>query len=688
MPRFSPASIRNLCLVGPAGSGKTTLAEVLLKTAGATNVLGSVEKGSTVSDFDPLEKERVHSLATSILSFDAKDQNNEAIHVNLLDTPGLSDFRGPALAAMAASDTVALVISASSGLDTPSIKLLERARARGNECMVIINKIDADGVQPAQCLAQLREKLGAECLPINLPNKARTDVLDCFFSNSGDAEFSSVAAAHQQIIDQVVEVNPLVMEHYLEDGEAKLSAQELHDVFEQSLREGHLIPVLFVSARNGVGVQAMLDTMVRLLPHPAESNPPPFLKGDGDSAIAVTPFANASKHVIAHVFKVVNDPFIGKLSVFRIYQGTIKKDTQLFNGDSKKAFKVGHLYKLLGKQTTEIDEAVAGDICAVAKIDDIHYDAVLHDSHDEDHWHLLPLNYPKSMYGLSIQPATRGQEQKLSGALQKLTEEDPTFVVEHHAELNETVVQGLGDLHLKVMLRRLKDRFQVDVKTAPPRVAYRETIAIEAEGHYRHKKQTGGAGQFGEVYLRITPLARGEGFRFVDDTKGGSIPYNFIPAVEKGVRQVLAQGAIAGFAMQDIEVSAFDGKHHPVDSKEIAFVSAGKHAFLDAIQKARPVLLEPIVDLQVQLTETSMGSVTALLAGKRARIHGTESSASGELSLQAQVPLAELSDFQSELTAATAGTASFNMDFSHYDAAPASVQKRLADAYKPVHTED
>jgi elongation factor G len=683
MPRFTVATIRNLCLVGPAGAGKTTLCEAMLKQAGAISSAGSVEKGNTVSDFDAMEKERLHSLNTSMMSFDYADQ-----HINLLDAPGLSDFRGAALVAMAAVDTVAVVVSAVHGIDAASVKLLERAKARGNQRVVIVNKIDVDGTNPQGVLTGLREMLGSECLPINLPTIGRQSVVDCFFNAIGVSEFSSVASTHQQIIDQVVEINPSVMEHYLEDGEAKLTPEELHDAFEQSLREGHLIPVLFTSARTGAGVQNLLDTIVRLFPHPGESNPPPFLKGEGPDAVSVPALADADKHVIAHVFKIINDPFMGKLSVFRIYQGTIKKDTQLYVGDGKKSFRVGHLYKLFGKSHCEIDSATAGDICAIAKVEDIHYDAVLHDSHDEDHWHLLPLTLPKSMYGLSVQPSTRGQEQKLSGALHKLVEEDPTFHVEHHAELNETVIQGLGDLHLKVMLARLKDRFQVDVKTAPPRVAYRETIAVSAVGHYRHKKQTGGAGQFGEVFLRIRPLERGEGVRFVDDTKGGSIPYNFIPAVEKGVRQAIQQGAVAGYAMQDIEVSAYDGKHHPVDSKEIAFVSAGKHALLDAVSKAGPMLLEPIVDLQVTVPDTVLGGLSAMLSGKRARIVGTDSHGVGDMTLQAQVPLAELGDFQSELTALTAATGSYSMEFSHYDAVPVAVQKRLIEAYRPHVEED
>ena len=700
MPRFSTSSIRNLCMVGNTGVGKTTLVEVLLKHAGAIAVAGTVEKGSTVSDFDGQEKVRLHSLNTSVMSFDASD-----MHFNIIDTPGLADFRGTTLSAMAAVETIAVVLNAQVGLDASALKLLDRAKARGNERVIIINRIDAEGVNLEAVMAQLKSALGSECLPLNLPSRGMTRVVDCFFTSDSKfgTEISSVKVAHQQIIDQVVEINPAVMEHYLEEGEAKLSTTELHDAFEQCLREGHLIPVLFTSARTGAGIAELFDVLVRLLPNPSEGNPPPFFKGqsnidpkdtgqiseqDRSDAVSVQVHADEKLHVVAHVFKVINDAFVGKMCVFRIYQGTVKRDTQLYIGDGKKPFKVAHLYKLFGAKHVEIDEGIAGDICAVAKIDDIHYGDVLHDSHDEDHWHLMPLALPKAMFGLSVQPISRGHEQKLSSALQKLAEEDPSFHIEHHVELNETVLLGLGDVHLKVMLERLRTRFQVEVKTAPPRIAYRETISIEAEGHHRHKKQTGGAGQFGEVSLRVRPLARGEGFRFLDATKGGSIPHNFMPAVEKGVRLVLAQGAVAGFPLQDLEVSAIDGKHHPVDSKEIAFVSAGKFALLDAISKAKAIVLEPIVELTVTVPETAMGNVSTGLASKRARVSGTDAGAPGELVLRAQVPMSELGDYQNELKSQTAGQAIYGIEFSHYEPVPAAVQIRLTQAYKPKHEEE
>jgi elongation factor G len=331
---------------------------------------------------------------------------------------------------------------------------------------------------------------------------------------------------------------------------------------------------------------------------------------------------------------------------------------------------------------------VPGDIAAVAKVEELHFDAVLHDSHDEDQIHLAPANFPRPMFGLAIEAASKGQEQKLSTALHKLAEEDPAFAVEHQAELNETVVRGLSDLHLRVMLERLKQRFGVEVKTHPPRIAYRETIGAKAEGHHRHKKQTGGAGQFGEVFLRIEPLPRGAGFEFVDEVKGGTIPGQFMPAVEKGVRQVLAGGAISGHPLQDVRVIVYDGKHHPVDSKEVAFVAAGKKAFLDAIARAKPQVLEPIVDLEVHAPEQHMGDISGGLSSKRARISGTDSERGGEIVVKAQVPLSELDGYAAELKSVTAGRGRYALDFSHYEPVPAQVQQKLVESWKPRHEED
>jgi len=681
MPGYTTEQIRNVALVGHSSAGKTTLFEALLLAGGTIQTAGSIERGSTVSDYDPLEKEHKHSLHTAIAPID-----HGGIHINLIDTPGYPDFRGPTLTALAAVETVAIVVNGHSGIEFNTTRMMEYAKARGLCRMLIVNKID--GTNCRALIEQLREAFGPECLPINLPAMDGKTVADCFFKTDGISDLGPVAEWHQRIIDQVVEINEKLMDTYLEEGEQGLSGQQLHDAFEQCLREGHLVPICFTSGRTGAGVRELLDLFEKLAPNPKEGNPPPFVKGTGADAVPVEAIPAPSKHVIADVFKIVNDPFVGKLSVFRVYQGTVRKDSQLYIDDGKKPFKVGHLFKLKGKDYLEIEDAIPGDIAAVAKVEEIHFDAVLHDSHDEDNFHLKPLDFPQPMFGLAVEPAHKGQEQKLATALNKMSEEDPCFKIEHNKELNETVIRGLGDLHLRIMIERLKERFGVEVKTRPPRIAYRETVGTKAEGHHRHKKQTGGAGQFGEVYLKIEPLPRGSGFEFVDEVKGGTIPRQFLPAVEKGVRLVLEHGAVAGYMLQDVRVIVYDGSYHAVDSKEIAFVTAAKKAFLDAITKARPTLLEPIVNLDVVVPDQYMGDVTGGLATKRSRISGTDSLRGGELVIKAQVPLAEISDYQTELKSITQGRGRYSMEFSHYEAVPGQVQKQLVEAYKPRHEEE
>lgn len=674
MATYRSKDIRNIALVGHTGAGKTSLIEALLVSSGTKGDAGTLERGTTTMDHDPLEKQYQHSLDSAIASIDTK-----GMHLNLIDTAGLPDFRGPTLASMTAVETIAIVVNANNGVELSTRRLMRRAKRRRLCRMIIINRMDAENVDLAQIVEDLRDEFGPECLPINLPTDTFSGVRDCFFHTEGETDILSLSEAHEAIIDQVVEVNDELMEKYLE-GE-NLSREELHEAFEQALREGHLVPICFTSAKTHAGVPELLEFFSRLAPSPKEGNPPPFRKGEEGIKVDVT--GSANDHVIAHVFKITNDPFVGKLSIFRIYQGTVRSDSQLLIGDARKPFKVGHLFKIQGGQHLEVNKGIPGDICAVAKVDDIHYDAVLHDSHDEDAYYLKPLGFPAPMFGLAVNTKARGQEQKLSTALARLQEEDPCFIVEHNQELNETVLRGLGELHLRVTLERMAERYKVEVDTRPPKIAYRETITRSAEGHYRHKKQTGGAGQFGEVFLRIKPRARGKGFEFVNKVVGGSIPYNLIPAVEKGVRQVLREGAVAGYPMQDLRVTVYDGKFHPVDSKEIAFSIAGHHAFLDAISNAGAQILEPIVSVDVTVPDSDMGDITGNLAGRRARISGTESLRGGLVTVRADIPLSSLSDYHTELKSLTQGRGSYSMEFSHYDPVPAHIQQELVKAHKP-----
>lgn len=675
MPKYSTEALRTIALVGHAGAGKTSLAEALLHKAGAIATPGTIERGTTVCDFDPLEKQHQHSLNSAVIHFD-----DQGTHVHLIDTPGYPDFMGQAIGALPAVETAAIVINAQNGIELITHRMMQWAEKRRLCRAIIINKIDAENLDLPGLLADIQETFGKECLPINLPADGGKQVVDCFFNPAGGADFSSVAAAHSAIIDQTVEVDEDLMALYLEKGE--VTPEQLHAPFEKALREGHLIPVCFVSARTGAGVAELFDIFAKLMPNPLEGNPPLFVIGEGGKEEEFHSEPDPKKHVLAHVFKVAVDPFVGKLGVFRVHQGTVTKDSQLYIGHARKPFKVGHLFMLQGKEHVEVDAAIPGDIAAVAKVDEIEFDSVLHDSPEDEHIHLRPLEFPNPIYGIAIEPKKRGDEQRLHDILAKLSAEDPCFQIELSPSTNETILRGLGDLHMRTMLQRMSDVYKMEVATHPPRIAFRETVMANAEGHHRHKKQTGGAGQFGEVFLRIEPLPRGTGFEFQDKTYGGSIPHQFIPAVEKGVRMVLDAGPLAGYPMQDVRVTVYDGKSHAVDSKEIAFVSAGKKAFLDAIEKARPIILEPIVNMQITIPDQYMGDITGDLSSRRGQITGTESARGNVSIIEGRVPLSEVGDYQSKLKSITGGAGSYAVELSHYEPVPPHAQQELIAQYK------
>jgi elongation factor G len=682
MAKHTTESLRTVALVGHGAAGKTSLAEALLHATGAIPAKGTIERGSTVCDFDAQEKEAGHSLNTAVFSIE-----HEATRIHALDTPGYPDFVGQAIAALAGVDTALIVINAQTGIELMSERMMRHAAERKLCRMIVINKIDADNLDLPGLVADIRERFGKQCMLLDLPAHGAADVVEVLEHDSGDADFASVAAAHRALIDQIVEEDEDLLAQYLEDG-ADPSGEALHAPFEKALREGHLIPILFTSARTGAGIRELLHVLATLAPNPAEGNPPPFHKGEpGGETEAFHAEPDAGKHVLAHVFKVVADPYLGKIGVFRVHQGTVKKDMQLFVGDGKRPFKVAHLYRLQGKDTVEVDALVPGDIGAVAKVEEIEFDCVLHDSHDEDHIHLLPLEFPRPMAGLAVETKKKGDEQRLFDVLAKLAMEDPTFVVERHPSSNETVIRGLGDMHLKAKLARMAGQYKLEVDTRPPRIAYRETIAAPAEAACRHKKQSGGAGQFGEVHLRVEPLERGAGFVFVDAVKGGVIPGVFMPAVEKGVRQALAGGVVAGYPVEDVKVTVFDGKTHAVDGKEVAFTIAGRKAVVEAIRNARPSVLEPIVSIEIVAPEAAIGDLTGDLAGRRGHITGTDGRAHGFAAITGEVPLAELDDYQSRLKSLTGGRGSYVIDFARYAAVPPNVQQQLASRFQ-LHDDD
>ncbi len=666
-------------MVGHAGSGKTTLIEALLEKSGTIKSAGSVDKGTTVCDYTDQEKRLQHSLEASMCHLEI-----DGTFINLLDTPGYPDFMGRALSVLPAVDTAAIVVNAQTGVELVTQRMMDFSAQRKLCRLIIINKIDAENGHLEGIFKEIRKTFGRQCLPLNLPAQQGKAIADCFFEPADETpDFSSVEAAHTEIFDQVVELDDELMEAYLEQGD-DISLEQLHDPFERALRAGHLIPVCFVSSDTGAGIQQLLRILSKLMPNPMEGNPAEFFNDRGEEKIVTISAGEVDSHFVGHVFKVNVDPYVGRLATFRVHQGSVKKGDQVFVGDQRKTVRLAHLYQAQGKNLKEISTAVSGDLCSVSKIEDLRFDSVIHSSHDEDELHMKSVQMPAPMYSVALELTQRGQEKKMSDALHKLTAEDPSVKVEFNAQANETVLRGMGELHLRMVLERMKEEFGIKISTHPPKIAYLETVTREAEGHHRHKKQTGGAGQFGEVFLRIEPLPRGSGFEFSNKVVGGTIPKQFIPAVEKGVKQVLDDGAIAGYPLQDVKVIVYDGKYHPVDSKEVAFVAAGKRAFADAISKAEPIVLEPIAKIEVTTPSSYVGDITGHLSGVRGRIAGSVAVAGNQVRISAEVPLAELGNYQTTLKSLTAGEGSFTMELDHYERTPPAVQKDLEKAFQPA----
>ncbi|MBX3354825.1 MAG: elongation factor G [Phycisphaeraceae bacterium] len=672
-------SVRNIVVMGGSGGGKTSLIEALLHEAGAIPKAGKVEEGSTVCDYDPISKELRHSVDATVVHLEF-----EGVTVNLIDTPGLSDFLGRGLACMPAADMVLLVVDPKTGVDPVFRRLAKVAEERKLPRMVAINKIDR-GDELSEAIEAIKDFLGPVVRPLDLPAGHGASVVDCFENEKGESDLGDVASFHSQLVDQVVEVDEKLMEQYL-DGKVA-SVDELHDPFEKALREAHLIPLVFVSARSGAGVKELLKDLVHHAPSPSESNPRPFeVVQEGKAPEPWVPSHDPADPAMAHVFRVSIDAYVGRLAYFRVHQGTIRKDAALRLDDSRKPVKLHHLYRMQGKNHVEVDQLVAGEIGAVPKLEEVRAGSILHDAEVSEWLRLRPLPMPRPVQGLAVEAATKGTEAKLSEGLAKLELEDPTLRVEHVAATGETVLRGMGDLQLRIALRMLKERFGVDVNTHPPKIAYREAVTIKGEGHCRHKKQTGGAGQFAEVYLRVEPLPHDNPhwpLELVDDTYGGSVPRQFIPAIEKGVRQALVHGVIAGYPMQGVKVSVYDGKHHPVDSKEIAFITAGKHAFIDGARKAKPVIMEPFVSLEVSAPASALGAIASDLSSRRGRIIDTQTLPGGQVLVKATAPLGEVTTYASSLKSMTAGAGSFTMEHSHDEQAPHDVQQKLIAAFKP-----
>ncbi len=687
----NPADIRNIVLTGHGGCGKTTLVERLMFAAGAISRMGTVEEGNTVSDWSEEEKHHKHSLQPTLVHFD-----HDGHCVNVIDTPGLADFLGHAVACFPAVETVVVCVDPVRGIEPTTRRLMQIAEDRNLPRMIVVTKIDHADIDLEVTTAQIRATFGNICLPVNLPTKNGSDVINVFEHDGNDAagdetDFSSVHEAHKQIVEQVIEVDEELTLQYLEKGEG-FDPDKLHDAFEKALRESHLVPICYCSAKTGAGAKDLMHVFASLLPSPLEGNPRTFLLREADDSSERTfhPRPDANAPLLAHIFKVSSDKHVGKLGIFRVHQGTIKAKSELFIDADKKPIRIGHLMQRQGKDASEVDALGPGDLGMVAKIEEVRFNAVLHDTHELDHIRLRPLPMPRAMYGLAVELKNHADEAKFSAAIAKLTAEDPTLVCDRIAATHQTVLRGLGELHLRVVLEKLHQGYGVQVTTSTPKVAYKETIGARADGHYRHKKQTGGSGQFGEVYLRVEPLPADhpEGFEFASEVVGGTVPRQYWPAVEKGVRQVLSGGAVAGYPMTGIRCVLYDGKYHDVDSKEIAFITAGKKAFIEAVGKAKPKLLEPYAKVEITVPSKYMGDIAGHLSTKRGRVQDTQMMSGDICVVTAIAPLGELQNYSNELKSMTAGSGSYAMDYSHDEATPGNIQQQLVAAFKPQHDED
>jgi elongation factor G len=677
------ADIRNVALAGHGASGKTSLADALLFDAGASTRRGSPDDGTSLSDVDEEEKKRHFTIDCHLLHLDWKGKP-----VHLIDAPGYPDFIGNALSALAAVENVIITISAPSGIEVNTRRLYQEATRLGLARIIALTKMEAENVDYAKVLNIIRESFGPQCVPINVPigqGPSFSGVVDVL---NPPAEAPSgcplpPAEAYQMLVEQIVETDEDLMNRYLE-GET-LSADELRAAAHRAMKEGSLVPIVCTSTRKDIGLRELMDLIAECGLNPAELRR--TASRNGDEEVTLEPKEDGE--LIAQVFKTTNDLFMGKLSYLRILSGRLAPDTTLLNLRTGKTSRPGHLYRLQGKTQEEIPEAIAGDIVAIAKFDDLHISDTVTaqvSGTSAPRLKLPPIAFPTPMVPRAVAPKTRDDEPKISAGLSKIAEEDPTFTVQRDTQTHELVIRGMSDLHLDVIQQRLKNRYKLDMNTHIPQVPYLETITGESEASHRHKKQTGGRGQFAEVHLRVRPRERGAGFNFVDAIKGGVIPNQFIPAVEKGIREQMEKGVISGNQVVDVEAEVFFGKDHPVDSSEQAFKTASANAFKKAFLAARPVLLEPIVTLNVVVPVEKFGDITADLSTRRGHITGMEALPGGLQSIQATVPLSEVLRYATDLKSMTGGQGSYTMEFKSYEPVPPNVQQQIVEKYAKTRT--
>jgi elongation factor G len=676
-------SLRNVAVGGHSSAGKTTLVDALLVKSGAVKGNPSVDDGTSICDFDEEEKHHKHSIEAAIVHFD-----HGGHRFNFIDTPGYPELIGQTLSALRAADNALIVIDAHGGIKVNTRRLWNEAGKQGLARFICITRIDDHSANIEQLLQTITEVFGPQCVPFNVPAGSGSELKGVANTLSTDAANQGVAFDMGQLseraMEAIIEVDDAVMEKYFE-GEIP-APDVLRGLAAKGVAAGTLTPIVCVSAKQGIGLDELMDLVADLGMSPGDRER--TASKDGDT-VTLKPDPNAP--LVAQVFRTRVDPYVQRLSFVRVFSGTLHRDTVVPSPAERKGIKIAGLLKVQGEKTTPVDAASAGDIVAVAKCDALHTGTCLGELE------LDPIEFPIPMVGLAVTPKSRGDETKLSASLHKLAEEDPTVRVEHDPDTKETVLLGMSELHLQLVRERLKRRDNVEVESHDPKIPYRETIQTEAEGSYRHKKQSGGAGQFAEVHIRMYPLPGGtdiehfatkerfpqlkhrhyhpeSNFLWIDSVVGGSIPHNFMPAIEKGFLERIQSGVIAGCKVQDICVEVHFGKDHPVDSNETAFRIAGSRAFSETFKKAHPALLEPIVNLHVTVPSGNVGDVTSDLAGRRGQMLGMDTAGGGMTTVEARAPLSEVTTYARTLSSMTGGQGSYTMEFSHFEPVPGNVQ--------------
>ncbi|MCX5797609.1 MAG: elongation factor G [Elusimicrobia bacterium] len=682
MSNVETKNIRNFILAGHSGCGKTSLAEAMLCAAGAIPRMGSVDAGNTVSDYNEDEKERHCSLSSSLMSFKAG-----AAKANVIDTPGYTDFVGEMIGGLRAVDASLVVVNAMGGIELGTERGYKMAKERGVAPFFFVNKLDKDNTEFDKTLEAIRKRFGKHCVALTYPQGGQSSlkgVANLLTGEGLDAlageDKAKAQTAREQLTEAVAETDDALLEKYLEKG--ALSADELKGALRKAVAAGKIAPVLCGGAVPMIGIKELLDAIEAYLPSPADR--PAVEATNGSDEKKELPL-DPEGPFCALVFKTLSDPYMGQISIFKVYSGKVQSNSGFYNVNKGAKEKIGPIFSLMGKNQTPMDAAAAGDIACVAKLKETSTNDCL--SEEKALLKVEPIQFPEPAISFSLKPKSRADEDKISTALHKLTAEDPTFQLTRDEQTQEMIVAGMGDIHINLMINRMRMRYGVGADVGTPKVAYKETITAKGSGMYRHKKQTGGSGQFAEVWLHVEPLPRGGGFEFASAIKGGAISAPFMASCEKGIRAALNLGIQAGYPIMDVRATVYDGKMHPVDSKDIAFQIAARYAFQEGLEKARPVILEPIMDVEFVVPEQYMGDIAGSLNQRRGRVMGMEAG-DGSQVIKAKVPLDEMYKYVNELKSITGGRGTYTMTFSHYETVPSHLVAGIVEQAKAAKKQE